>query len=46
MSALKNNFRNFFSLDTLNKNGQVEWDEWLAEFNKRAVDSNEGLNDR
>ena len=32
--ALMSNPRNFFSLDKINHNGQVEWEEWLARFYK------------
>ena len=32
--ALRSNPRKFFSLDKLNHNGQVEWEEWLAGFRK------------
>ena len=32
--ALMSNPRNFFSLDKINHNGQVEWEEWLAKFYK------------
>ena len=28
------NPRNFFSLDKVNRSGQVEWEEWLARFYK------------
>ncbi len=34
MSAMKNNFKNFFALDKINHNGQVEWEEWLKDFNQ------------
>ena len=33
-NALRGNFRTFFALDTINKNGQVEWDEWLQNLKK------------
>jgi len=32
--ALMSNPRNFFSLDKINHNGQVEWEEWLTRFYK------------
>ena len=31
-SAMRNNFKQFFRLDKINHNGQVEWEEWLAQF--------------
>lgn len=31
-SAMRNNFKQFFRLDRINHNGQVEWDEWLSQF--------------
>ena len=34
LNALRNNFKNFFTLDKINKNGQVEWEEWLIFFNQ------------
>ena len=33
-SAMRGNFRTFFALDTINKNGQVEWEEWLQNLKK------------
>lgn len=37
--ALMSNPRNFFSLDKINHNGQVEWEEWLARFyNDHKID--------
>ena len=33
-SALRGNFKTFFALDTINKNGQVEWEEWLQNLKK------------
>ena len=27
---MRNNFKQFFRLDKINHNGQVEWEEWLA----------------
>ena len=33
-SAVRGNFRQFFALDKIKQNGQVEWDEWLQHLKK------------
>ena len=33
-NALRGNFRQFFAIDKIKPNGQVEWDEWLAYFKR------------
>jgi len=32
LQAMRNNFRVFFSLDKMKKNGQVDWEEYLAHY--------------
>jgi len=51
--AMRSNPRTFFSLDKINHNGQVEWEEWLARFNKehgiqsdRPQDLSRGLKEK
>ncbi len=34
-SAVHSNLQSFFALDKLDHNGQVEWDEWLQDFNSK-----------
>ena len=45
LSALRNNFRHFFALDTINRNGQVEWNEWLKSFNEVSISSSPSTKD-
>merc|ERR1711899_195916 len=46
-NALRGNFKTFFALDTINKNGQVEWDEWMQNLKKtEASKVSGGMNSR
>ena len=40
--AVRGNFKRFFSLDKANRNGQVEWSEWLKDFEKNVAAKYEG----
>ena len=43
-SAMRNNFKQFFRLDRINHNGQVEWDEWLSQFyHENGIKKNQDL---
>jgi len=45
--AVRGNFKRFFSLDKANRNGQVEWSEWLKDFEKNvAAKYEDGMNSR
>merc|ERR1719219_2869071 len=41
---MRNNFKQFFRLDRINHNGQVEWDEWLSQFyHENGIKKNQDL---
>ena len=40
--AVRGNFRRFFALDKVDRNGQVEWSEWIKDFKEKIASKYDG----